>query len=438
MQVSVENTGTLQRRMTVEVPEEQISSEVQARLQNLSRTARLDGFRPGKVPMKLVQKRFGDRVRAEVLGEVLRKSFFDAVVQEKLRPAGEPSFQPQDTEAGLSYTATFEVYPEIELAPLEQLKVVRSHCEISDADVDAMIETLRRQQRDWVEVDRPAAEGDQVEISYTGTMDGKPFEGGATNGFRLELGSGRFIEGFESGLLESTAGSELTLDLRFPDDYGNEEMAGKPVTFQVQVHKVLEGRLPELDEAFFSRFGVTEGGEDAFRAEVRRNIERERDQAQRNRTKASVLEALLAANPVALPDGLVRQEAQRLAQEMRQNLRARGISNEHVAELNADMFDDQARRRVALGLIMAEVIRANKLKVDPAKLREGVESIAASYEDPAAVVKWYYEDRNRLGELETALLEDEVVAWVVDKAQVEVAEVTFDDLMKPVQTGDDD
>jgi len=439
MQISVDSTGPLERQLKVEVPEARISDAVRSRLRNLSRNTRIDGFRPGKVPMKIVEKRFGGRVRQEVVGEVLRDSFREAVVQEKLRPAGEPKIDPLEAEpgSGLSYTATFEVYPEVSLAALEELVVEQPLCDIDDQDIDRMIETLRSQQKNWIEVERAAVSGDQVRIDLVGTVDGEAFEGGSQEDFEIELGLGRLIDGFEEGLEGAQTGSELELDLQFPEKYPKEELAGKPVKFAVKVKAVMESVLPELDEDFFKKFGVDEGGLEAFRAEVRTNMEREMQQTVRNRTKQNVMDSLVSANSFELPQALVQGEAGRLMQETRQRLMYSGTQPEQLENLDSAMFEQEARRRVSLGLMIAEIVNTNELSAEPAKVRARIETMASSYEDAEAVVKWYYDNPERLSEIESAVLEDEAVDWVLGRAALAERRYSFDGLMNPRQTDDE-
>ena len=435
MQVSVNTTGPLERQVIVQVPEDQIVGEVKNRLKSISQSARIDGFRPGKAPFTLIERRYAAQVRQEVVGEVLNKTFVEAVNQEKLRPAGQPVIDPvnADPGQGLSYTATFEVYPEVKLAPLAELKIQKPVCEITDADVEKMVETLRKQRRTWTPVERAAQTGDQITLDFKGTIDGEEFAGGAADDFEIELGAGRFIPDLESGLVGKAVGDH-TIDVNFPDDYHRKELAGKQARFFLKIKGVAAPVLPELNEELFKAFGVETGGLEGFRAEVRRNVERERDNAVRNLTKQNVLDALHAANPMQLPKSLVAGEAERLLQETQRNLAMQGAPHDQLAVMQADSFSPQAERRVALGLIMSEVIKSNDLKVDGAKVRAAVDGISANYDDPSAVIKWYYEDPKRLGDIEMSVLEDAAVDRVVEQASVEAVPVAFDALMKPRQT----
>lgn len=438
MQVSVETVSALERRLRVEIPEEQIAGEVENRLKSLSKNTRIDGFRPGKVPLKLVKQRYGDRVRAEVIGEKVRSSFFEAVSQEQLQPAGTPRIEPEQTDAGqgLSYTATFEIYPEVKPAPVEQLAVERPVCEVGEVDVERMIETLRKQQRQLEPVERPADEGDAVTVDFTGRVDGEVFEGGEAQDFQVEIGTKRLLPGFEEGLVGATAGETRTLELTFPEDYPKQELAGKPVEFEVIVKQVLESRLPELNDEFFQGFGVSEGGLDTFKAEVRRNMEREAEQAVRNRFKQAVMGALYDANTVEVPASLQEAEQERLLEQARNNLRQYGIQEDQLEGMGMtkDAYREQAHKRVALQLLVGELVKQSKLEAGPNEVRALVEKSAAGYEDPQSVINWYYSDRSRLSEVEALVLEDKLVDWISGQATITDKPYTFDALMNKGQT----
>jgi len=437
IQVSVSSTGALERQVNVEVPEDRISGQVDARLGELTKSARIDGFRPGKVPRKVLERRFGARVRQEVIGEVLQASFREALQQEALTPAGEPTIDPLEAEPGhgLRYTATFEVYPQVELTGLEGLSVEKPVCQITDADVDAMLGKLREQRKEWREVERPAAEGDRLTVDFTGYVDGEPFEGGSLEDAEVEIGAGQLIAGFEEGLVGAAAGEHRRLELAFPEQFGNAELAGKPVTFEVQVKKVQEPVLPDLDEAFAEAFGVAEGGVEQLRAEVRANMERERAPPARARHKENLMNAVVEAVSLTVPQALVREEALRMAADMRRRLAMQGLPDEQLGNLDPEMFTEQAEQRVKRGLILAEAVRVNGLRADPAAVRQRIEALAASYEEPAAVVNWYYEDRQRLSEVESTVLEDAACDWIMERASVTEQLVSFDALMNSGQTG---
>lgn len=438
MQVSVENTGPLERKIRVEVPEEKIASEVQNRLQSISRTTRIQGFRPGKAPLKVVAKRFGSKVRKEVIGEVVQSSFYEALAREKLRPASQPAIDPMDDETGngLVYTATFEIYPEVKLSSVEDLDIEKPVCTVTGEDVDKMIEIIRKQQQTYKPVDRKSRKGDFITIDFKGMIDDKDFEGGEGRDFKLELGSGRLIAGFEEGLTGYRTGDEVTLDLDFPEDYHKRELSGKPVKFTVNIKEVSEAELPELDDGLFASMGVKEGGLEAFKSEVRRNMEREVEQTLLNRAKNAVLDALYAANKIELPNSLIRNEAQRLQQQYHTQMQMRGIDidKQQQDESGTEAFRAQAEKNVALQLIIADIVKSQQIKVEPSQVRSIIENVAQSYDDPNEVINWYYSDRNRLVEVEAIALEDEVVKWLQTRARVTEKKFSFDELMNKGQT----
>mgnify|MGYP002713080648 CR=1 FL=1 len=435
MQVSVETTSALERRMTVEVPEERVEKAVEERLRNLARTTRIKGFRPGKVPMSVVKQRFGGQVRQEVVGEVVQSTFYEAVTQEKLRPVGLPRIEPSSTGEGdnLEYTATFEVFPEIELAGLEGVSIDKATAEVTEADVDRMLDTLRKQATSWEEVDRPAEEGDRVTVDFRGTIDGEEFDGNSGENVPVTIGGKRMIAGFEEGLVGVKAGDEKTLDLEFPEDYAYKKVAGKPVQFIVTIKRIEKPELPEVDDAFAERFGIKEGGVDALRQEIRANMEREMSQALKNRVKQQVMDKILEINELDIPKGLIDNEAQALMRQTEQQMYT--PEGKSGVKLDPSMFEEQAERRVSLGLLMSEVVKQHELKADPAKVRETVEGLAATYEQPDEVVQWYYADRQRLGEVESLVLEDQVVDWVLGQVQVNEVPSSFEEIMNQTQAG---
>jgi trigger factor len=438
MQVFVETTGSLERKIRVEVPEEKIASEIQNRLQSILRTSKIQGFRPGKAPFKVVQQHYGSRVRQEVIGEVMQSSFYEALAQEKLRPASRPSIDPMDAGQGkgLVYTATFEIYPEVKLAPIADLVVAKPVCTITADEVEKMIGVIRKQQRKLQPAARVAREGDVLDVDFKGQIDGQDFEGGEAQDFKIELGSKRFISGFEEGLSGATTGEKRTLKLTFPDTYYKAELAGKPVTFEVTIKAVHEQVLPELDDVLFASMGVKIGGLEAFHAEVRRNMEREVEQALLGRAKNNVLEALYAANRLELPKSLIGQEAERLNEQFHASLKMRGVDvhHHHDAAAETAAFSAQAEKKVTLQLLIADIVRTENIRVEPSKVRKMIENIAQSYEHPPEVINWYYSDKNHLADVELLALEDAVVEWVLSRARVQEKNFSFDDLMNKVQT----
>lgn len=427
MQVSVENSGPLERRMTVEVPAERLDQEVENRLKSMARTARIAGFRPGKVPFKVVRQRYGRQVQMEVASELMNSSFQEALNQEGLRPAGGPRIEPGEIEPGrnLEFTAVFEVYPEFSLAPLEDIEIEKPVTEISDADIDAMLDKLRRQRATWEPVERGAEQGDQVVVDFKGTLDGEPFEGGEGSDMTVELGSGRMIAGFEEGMVGLSPGEEKQLDLTFPEDYHSEALAGKAVKFDVKVKQVSASKLPGIDEDFAVSLGVTEGGIEALREEVRKNMERELENARKAVLKDRAFEALIEKNPIEVPAALVEEEVDRLAQDMQNQLG----QNQNL-NLPRELFQDKARRRVLLGLLIGEVVKANNIQVDQDRMRTLVENIAAGYEDPEEVLKWYYGNQEAMASVQTLVLEEQVMDWILDQAKITEKPYTFEELIE--------
>lgn len=423
MQVSLETTSGLERRLTVGVPAQRIEDEVNKRLQQASKNIRLDGFRPGKVPFKVIRQRFGEGVRREVIGEVMGQTYQEAILQEKLRPAGQPSIEPKQLDAGkdLEYVATFEVFPEVEARDLKEATIERHVAEVTDADVDNIIEIFRKQQGSLAEVDRAAAEGDTVVIDYLGKKEGEPFEGGAANDSTLELGSGRMIPGFEDGIVGMSAGDEKTLELNFPDDYHNEDLKGAAVTFDITLKTVKEQVLAPMDEALFEQYGVTEGGEAKFREEIAGNMKRELKNAVTASVKKQVMDAVLATyEDVAVPKALLDQEIKAMRQQMFQQFGgapAQGLDLESL--LPAEMFAERAEPRVKLGLVLATLVSEYNIKPDAERVRETIEEIASTYEDPEEVVNYYYSNQEQLNAVENRVLEDQVVEKLQAQLKVE-------------------
>jgi trigger factor len=436
MQANLETLGSLQRKLNIVVPMAEIDSEVETRLKRLSRTVKLAGFRPGKVPFKVVAQQFGPQVRQEVLGDTLQKSFGDAINQQNLRVAGYPKFDavpPGEGAAEFSYSATFEVYPEVVVGDVTKAVVKRARLEVSEADVDKTLEIMRKQRVRYEAVDRAAADGDRVTMDYVGTIDGVEFAGGSAQDQSIVLGEGRFLPEFEKALPGLKAGEKKSFELKFPDDYAGKEVAGKTALFAVTVKAVAAARLPEIDAEFAKSLGVADGDLAKMRAEVRANLEREVAARVKARTKERVMDALLEVTQLEVPKALVDMEIERLQQMARQDLAARGIPVGDKLPLPADMFEKNARRRVALGLILGEVVRTQGLAARPEQVKAAVEEQAQSYERPEEVVKWFYSSPERLREIEGMVLEENVVAWVLGKAQVEDETMSFDELMGNAQ-----
>ena len=442
MRVSVETTSGLERRLTVGVPADRVDSAVDKRLQDAARTARLPGFRPGKVPIKVMKQRFGAGVRQEVLGEVISQSFQEAVISENLRPAGQPSIEARKMDAGqdVEYTATFEVFPAVEINSLDDLSIEKAIANVTDADIDDIIEVFRKQQGKLVNVERAAAEGDTVIIDFQGFRDGEAFDGGSGEGTALELGSGSMIPGFEDGLIGASADEEKTLNLTFPEDYQSEDLAGADVEFKVQLKEVQELELAPVDEALFAQYGLAEGTEEDFRSEVKQNMERELRNAVEASVKNQVMDAIVAAHTdLELPSALIEQEINAMRQQMFQQFGGAAPQDLDLTTILPDeMFSEQAERRVKLGLVVAEMISQYELSAEPAKVREAIEDIASTYQDPEDVINWYYSENEQLAGIESRVLEDAVVDKLLSTAAVAEVECSYQDALakaRPAQQG---
>ncbi|UXZ98357.1 trigger factor [Pseudomonas phytophila] len=431
MQVSVENTSALERRMTIGVPAERIETEVNKRLQQTARKAKIPGFRPGKVPMSVIRQRYEDGARQEALGDLIQATFYEAVVEQKLNPAGAPAVEPKTFEKGkdLEYIATFEVFPEFTVAGFDSIAVERLSADVADADLDNMLEILRKQNVRFEVADRAAQNEDQLNIDFVGKVDGEVFAGGSATGTQLVLGSGRMIPGFEDGLVGAKAGEERVLNLTFPENYQNLELAGKAAEFTVTVNTVSEPKLPELNEEFFKQFGIKETGIDGFRTEVRKNMERELRQAIKSKVKNQVMDGLLAANPIEVPKALLENEVNRLRVQAVQQFGG----NIKPDQLPAELFEEQAKRRVELGLIVAEVVKQFDLKPDDTRVREMIQEMASAYQEPEQVVAWYYKNEQQMNEVRSVVLEEQVVDTVLQKASVTEKSVSYEEAVKPVE-----
>ncbi|MGE7992265.1 trigger factor [Pseudomonas sp. NPDC089554] len=431
MQVSVENTSALERRMTIAVPAERVETEVNKRLQQTAKRAKVAGFRPGKVPMSVIRQRYEDAARQEAFGDLVQASFYEAVVEQKLNPAGAPAVEPKSFEKGkdLEFVAIFEVFPEFSVAGFESISIERLSAEVADADLDNMLEVLRKQNVRFEAVERAAQDDDQVNIDFVGKIDGEAFAGGSAKGTQLVLGSGRMIPGFEAGLVGAKAGEERVVNVTFPEDYQNLDLANKAAEFTITVNSVSAPVLPELNEAFFTQFGIKESTLEGFRTEVRKNMERELRQAIKAKVKNQVMDGLLAANPIEVPKALLENEVNRLRVQAVQQFGG----NIKPEQLPAELFEEQAKRRVVLGLIVAEVVKQFELKPDDAKVREMIEEMASAYQEPEQVIAWYYKNDQQLNEVRSVVLEEQVVDTVLQKATVTDKSVSYEEAVKPAQ-----
>ncbi len=429
MEISLTNTEGLGRRMTVVLAPEIVEDKVKARLQSLARSVKLDGFRPGKVPFNVVEKRYGAQVRAEISDDVLQESFREAVKTESLRPVGVPQIESAKLEPGerFEFTATFEVYPELDIVIPEDATVEKKTVTVAEEDIDEVLSRMQKQNSDWNEVTRPAAEGDQVNLDFLGKLDGETFEGGEAKGFDVVIGSKTFIGEFEDKLIGLSAGDEKTIDVTFPEDYGVKTLAGREAQFDIKVNAVKEAVLPEVDEAFAKRFAIDSVA--SLREQVKANIEREADNVAKNDLKNKVLEVLLAANEFDVPKALVDNEANSRMEKVKAQLGSGGALPEGV-NLDKAIFEEPALRSVKVGLIIAELIRANDIKVTAEQLKGAVDELAQTYDDPEEVRKFYFGSRERLSDLEALLLEDLAIDWVVAKLGVQELPVSATELLK--------
>jgi len=432
MQVSVEKTSELSRKMTVSIPESLVQEKMDARLKSMAREVKIHGFRPGKVPQHVVKKMFGDKVRGEVAGDLIQSTYYEALQDQSLRPVGHPHIQPADDNEGFKYTAVFEVYPEISLTGVDQLEVVRQLATVNEADVDVMIEKLREQKKVWHIVDRPAQERDLVTISFSGTSEDENFTDGRVENFQVEIGSKKMIPGFEENLVGLAVGANKTFALTFPEDYGNTKLAGKNAEFEIDVIKVEEPILPAIDEAFISAYGIEEGTVESFREDVRQNMERELTQALRGKLKNSAMDALYEKIQVTVPNTLVDEEIENMVKPYIETAKRQKMKLEDL-HLPRDIFEEQARKRVALGLILSEIIQQHKIVLDNDRVRSTVEDLAKSYERPEDVVKWYYAEEGRLRDVQQMVLEEQTVDWILAQAKVSDQESSFSDVMDKQQ-----
>jgi trigger factor len=433
MAVQVETLDKLERRITLTLPASTIASEVESRLRRLSRTVRADGFRPGKVPMSVVSQRYGYSVHSEVLNDKVGQVFSQAVNEAKLRVAGPPRIteKAEAPEGEVAFDATFEVYPEVKLGDLSQAEIERVTTEVGDAAVDKTIEILRKQRRTFQQ--RPASEGaapgDRVTIDFAGTVDGVPFEGGKAEGFQFVIGEGQMLEQFDNAVRGMKAGDSKTFPLQFPADYQGKDVAGKEADFTVTLKKIEAQHLPPIDESLAKALGIAGGTVEALRADVRKNLEREVKFRVQARNKASVMDALVKSAELEVPKSLVAGETERMVEQMRADLKKRGVKDAETAPIPAEMFQAQAERRVRLGLVVAELVRTHNLQAKPEQLQAHIEELAQSYEKPGEVMRWYLSDRNRMAEVEAIVVENNVAAHVLERAKATPKDVPFDELM---------
>lgn len=430
MQVSVETTSSIERVLTISVPAARIDDKVSSEVAKTAKTIRIDGFRKGKVPVSVVKKRYGQGIRLEAIEQIMRDAYIEAIQKEALQPAGMPTIEPKNMAEGadLEFVAKVEVYPAIELADVSSIAVERIVADVTEADVDTMLETLRKQNADWVAVERESADGDQVTIDFVGYLGDEAFEGGAANGHKLVLGSNTMIPGFESGILGMKAGESRDIMVTFPENYQAEALKGKEAKFAITVSAVSEQIIPELDDAFVEKFGLEEATVDALRAEVRKNMERELNQAVKAKLKTELFDGLLAINNVEVPSALVSQEIDGLRQQAAQQFGGQGFD---ASQLPAELFQDEATKRAQLGLLISEVIKQNEIKVDDDRVRSFLEEMAQAYQEPQQVIEFYLKDKDRLAQVQSAVLEEQVVDKLLQAAQVTEITLGYEDAIKP-------
>ncbi|HEK0487260.1 TPA: trigger factor [Proteus mirabilis] len=434
MQVSVETTQGLGRRVTITVPAADIQKAVDSELKKAAKTVRIDGFRKGHVPMSMVKQRYGMSVLNDVLGDLMQRNFINAIIENKVNPVGAPDYKPEQYKEGedFVYSVEFEVFPEIELKDLESIEVVKPIVTVKDEDVDNMLETLRKQQAEWKDKEGEVAAEDRVTVDFNGSIDGEEFEGGKAEDFVLAMGQGRMIPGFEEGLIGHKAGEEFTIDVTFPEDYHAENLKGKKAQFAINLKKVEERELPELTEEFIKRFGIADGSVDGLRAEVRKNMKRELKNAIRTRVKSQVIDGLVKANEVDVPAAAVDSEIEVLQRQAAQRF---GGDEKQALQLPRELFEEQAKRRVIVGLLLGEVINSNELKAEDERVKALIDEMASAYEDPSEVVEFYNKNEQLMNNIRNLALEEQAVEKILATAKVTEKETNFTELMNEVQMG---
>lgn len=428
MQVSVETTQGLGRRLSITIKAEDIKKAVDKELINTAKKVRIDGFRKGKVPLKIVEQRYGASILQDALSDLMQRNFVDAIIQEKINPAGAPTYSPTQFKEGQDYTYTveFEVYPDVKIKDLDKIEVEKPVAEVNDADIDTMIETLRKQQGTWKEVDQSAQEQNRVTLDFVGQVDGNEFEGGKADNFTLVLGQGRMIPGFEDAIVGHKAGDKFDINVTFPQDYHAENLKGKPAVFAATLNKVEELELPELNKDVIKRFGIADGTVESLRAEVRKNMLRELNATIRNKIKAQVIDGLVKNNEIDVPNALIEREIDVLRQQAVSRF---GGNVKQAMELPKELFEAEAKRRVSVGLLFGEIIESNKLKADETRVKSLIDEIATAYEDPKEVIEYYHKDKKAMDNLRSVALEDQVVDLLLASAKVTDKNYSFSELM---------
>lgn len=435
MQVSIETTSNLERKMTIIVPAQRIGDEIKKRLEETAKTAKIDGFRVGKVPVNVINQRYGQGIRKEVVSETVRASFYEAVTKEKVTPASPPDIESKIDRPGedLEFIATFEVLPKIELSDLKQVKILKPSAEVKDVDIDVMIEGLRKQHATWSEIDRPAAHGDEATIDYIGIKDGKEFDGGSAENYPIEIGGGTAVAGFEDGIIGMSLGNEKNLSITFPENYQSEELKGESVEFKIKLNLLKEPSLPALNDEFFKLFGLKTGGEEVFRSAILQNMQRDLKNALEGKTKGRVMQELFTLHSeIEVPLTRIATEIIGLKQQMAKKLAGDGGENNFDPSLLPDeMFEDQAKRRAIVGLVVNEIVQSNQIDVDGAKVRSKIQEIAAGYDQPEEVIKYHYDSPELLKSIEANVLQGQVVDYVLNQAEVIDESVDYQQAVTP-------
>jgi len=427
MQVSVETGEGLERKLTVTVPADQIDQKVESKLKSMASKVKMDGFRPGKVPMKVVRQKYLGEAKSEVVSDVIESSYREAIIQEKIRPAGMPSISEIKHREGqpFEYVATLEVYPEVELAPVDKLTIEKDVAEVDQADIDKMIETLCKQRTDWSSVDRASQDGDQITVDFVGYVGDEAFEGGSANDVPVVIGSNSMIPGFEEQLIGKKADEEGELTVKFPDDYQAADLAGKDARFEIKVKQVAEPVIPELDDEMAKSFGVEEGGVEKLKEDIRNNMERELKNNVDGMFKARVMDAIVDANEVLVPKALIDEEISHMQQQMQQN------GQQNAENMPRDTYEADATRRVKLGLLISKIIEENDIKLDKDVVQEKIKTAASAYDQPEQYINYYNSNKQAMASIEALVLEDMVVDWITERATVNETKKSFDEVMKP-------
>lgn len=426
MHVSLETTGALERKMTVEVPAEKVTSAIEQRLQKMTRQVKISGFRPGKVPLHVVRQRFGKQVFQEVVADTMQSSYQEAIHQEKLRPAGSPQIEPLnlETDQDLKYIATFEVYPEINLTDTSKFEIDIADVEVTEKDIDNMLEKLRKPKMQWSEVDREAKKDDQVTIDFKGTIDGELFPGGSHENFSIVVGSSTLLPEFEEQLYGVKKDEVKSFDVTFPKDYMQQELAEKVATFEVKVNKIEEGKLPEIDEAFVKEFGIEDGNLETLKEQLKKNMNAELDQRKKAFVKDQVMQCLFESNKCDIPGALVNQEIQALRKQSMSNMK---INDE--SKLPDALFEAEAKRRISLGLIIGEIVQKNEIQLDSEKVNDHLNMMASSYTKPEEVIQYYRNNLQAMASIESLVMEQQVVDWVLNKAKKTSKSFVYDEFV---------